>query len=71
MERIEKIRKRIKISRLTKGYSQDYLGKLLHMSQFAYQKLESGKTKLKVKTLIDLAFILEVKESYLLVSEEQ
>jgi transcriptional regulator with XRE-family HTH domain len=64
MERIEKIRQRIKLTRITKGYSQDYIGKLLHMSQFAYQKLESGKTKLKVKTLIDLALILEVRESY-------
>jgi len=70
MERIEKIRKRIKLTRVAKGYSQDYLGRQLQMSQFAYKKLESGKTSLKIKTLIDLAVLLDVKESYLLVCDE-
>jgi len=69
VERLEKIRKRIRLTRIEKGYSQDYLGRLLHMSQFAYQKLESGKTTLKVKTLIELAVLLEVKESFLLGSD--
>lgn len=66
MERIEKIRKRLRTARTEKGYSQDYVGEQLHMSQIAYHKLENGKTALKVKTLLELAVILEVKESYLL-----
>lgn len=66
MERIEKIRKRIKLARITLGYSQDYLGEKLNLSQYAYHKLEKGKTELKVKTLIDIAALLKVKESYLL-----
>ncbi len=65
IERLEKIRKRIRLTRIEKGYSQDYLGSLLHISQFAYQKVESGKTTLKVITLIELAALLEVKECYL------
>jgi transcriptional regulator with XRE-family HTH domain len=70
MNRVEKIRKRIVLARTAKGYTQDYLGEQLHMSQISYHKLENGKTGLKVKTLIDLAVILEVKESYLLGCDE-
>lgn len=66
MKRIEEIRKRIKFIRLEKGYTQNYVGEQLHMSQISYHKLEKGKTSLKVQTLIDLAVILEVKEIYLL-----
>ncbi len=70
MKRIEKIRKRLKTVRTEKGYSQDYVGEQLHMSQIAYHKLENGKTILKVRTLLELAVILEVKESYLLGCDE-
>ena len=65
MNRIDKIRKRLKLARTEKGYSQDYVGDQLHMSQISYHKLENGKTALKVSTLLELAIILEVKESYL------
>jgi transcriptional regulator with XRE-family HTH domain len=40
------------------------------MSQIAYHKLENGKTQLKVEILLELANILEVKESYLLACDE-
>ena len=70
MKRIDKIRKRLKTIRTERGYSQDYVGEQLHMSQIAYHKLENGKTILKVRTLLELAVILGVKESYLLGSEE-
>ena len=66
MNRIDKIRKRLKTIRTEKGYSQDYVGDQLHMSQISYHKLENGKTALKVSTLLELAIILEVEESYLL-----
>ena len=66
MNRVEKIRKRIVLSRTAKGYTQAYMGEQLHISQIAYHKLESGKTALKIKTLLDLATILEVEETYLL-----
>lgn len=66
MDRLTKIRKRIKFLRIEKGYSQYYLGNLLNISQISYHKLETGKTELKVKTLLELAEILEVEESYLL-----
>ena len=66
MNRVDKIRKRIKSSRIEKEYSQDYVGTRLNMSQIAYHKLENGKTQLKVETLLELARILEVTESFLL-----
>ena len=70
MKRTEIIRKRIKRTRTEKGYSQYYVGIRLNMSQIAYHKLENGKTQLKVETLLEIANILEVKESYLLASED-
>ncbi|MDG1529540.1 MAG: helix-turn-helix transcriptional regulator [Polaribacter sp.] len=70
MNRVDKIRERIKLSRIEKGYSQDYVGARLNMSQIAYHKLENGKTQLKVEILLELANILEVKESYLLACDE-
>ena len=66
MKRITIIRTRIKLARIAQEYTQDYVGRQLHISQIAYHKLENGKTQLKVKTLLDLAGILEVKGSYLL-----
>lgn len=66
MNKITNIRKRLKQTRLEKGYSQDYVGEQLHMSQIAYHKIENGKTQLKVRTLLELARILEVEVSYLL-----
>lgn len=70
MNRVDKIRKRIKATRTEKGYTQDYVGDRLNMSQIAYHKLENGKTGLKVKVLLDLANILEVTDSFLLGCDE-
>lgn len=66
MERIEKIRKRLKSIRIEKGFTQDYIGEQLNISQISYHKLENGKTTLKLITFIKLAQILEVTECNLL-----
>ena len=66
MKKIPMILKRIKAARLDKGYTQDYMAYQLKISQISYYKIESGKTELKVKTILELAKILEVAESYLL-----
>ena len=65
MKKLAKILKRIKAARLDKGYTQDYTAYQLNISQISYYKIESGKTELKVKTILELAKILEVEESYL------
>jgi transcriptional regulator with XRE-family HTH domain len=64
MEKLIAIRAKIRLLRIEKGYSQSYVGNQLNMSQISYHKLESGKTELKVKTLLELAKILEVSEAY-------
>ena len=53
---IEKIR----IVRLSKGYSQNYMSAQLGISQRAYSKLECGDTKLTVDRLKAIAKILEI-----------
>lgn len=53
---IEKIR----INRLTKGYSQNYMAIQLNISQRAYSKIECGHTNLSVDRLKAIAKVLEV-----------
>ena len=64
MEQLEKVRKRIRLARLEKEYTQDYIGERLGVNQRTYHRIESGKSQLKVETLIKLATILEVDTKY-------
>jgi transcriptional regulator with XRE-family HTH domain len=50
----------IRLIRLTKGYSQEYMALMLNISQNAYCKIESGKTELKVNRVYEIAEILEI-----------
>jgi transcriptional regulator with XRE-family HTH domain len=52
----ENIRKK----RIEKGYSQEYLGKKLGVSQNAIHKLESGKKEPNISEVFSLSEILEV-----------
>jgi transcriptional regulator with XRE-family HTH domain len=65
---VEGIRERIKIIRIEKGYSQDYMADMLNISQNAYHKLEKGHTRIHLEKFIDIAEILEVKFSELFCS---
>lgn len=56
----------IKMYRKQLGYSQDYMGIKLDISQRAYSKIERGPTELSVKRLYQIAKILEVDISELL-----
>ena len=51
-QKIEKILENLRLQRIKKGYSQEYLGEQLGLSQVAYHKIENGKTKLQVKCLL-------------------
>ena len=62
---VEQIRERIKIIRIEKGYSQDYMADMLNISQNAYHKLEKGHTRIHLEKFIDIAKILEVDFSEL------
>ncbi len=53
-------REKIRIARLTKGYSQNYMAMQLDISQRAYSKIECGHTILSVERLLNIAVILEI-----------
>jgi|TARA_B110000211_G_scaffold31648_1_gene32105 DNA-binding XRE family transcriptional regulator len=60
-QKIEKILENLRLQRIKKGYSQEYLGEQLGLSQVAYHKIENGKTKLQVKCLLKLCMVLEIE----------
>lgn len=51
---------KVRLKRLTKGYSQEYMANELEISQNAYSKLERGETELTVRRAYEIAFILEI-----------
>jgi DNA-binding XRE family transcriptional regulator len=65
-QKIEKILENLRLQRIKKGYSQEYLGEQLGLTQYAYHKIENGKTKLQVKCLLELCMVLEIQVEALL-----
>ena len=51
----------IRTQREIKGFSQMYVAAKLKMSQNAYSRIELGRTKLSVNTLLAIAEILNVQ----------
>ena len=60
-QKVEKILATLRLQRIKKGYSQEYIGDQLGLSQYAYHKIENGKTKLQVKCLLELCEVLEIE----------
>lgn len=56
----------IRIQRVIKGYSQEYMASRLNISQNAYSKLEREETELSVKRVYEIAEILELSVYQLL-----
>ncbi|WP_443945337.1 helix-turn-helix domain-containing protein [Pedobacter sp. AW1-32] len=54
-----------------RDYTQDYLAAKLDISQNAYSKIELGYSKLTVDRLFQIAAILEVDPSHLLVLDHK
>lgn len=50
----------IRIQRVIKGYSQEFMAEKLNISQNSYSKLERGLTSLTVKRLFQIAEIFEI-----------
>ncbi|MEO3407652.1 helix-turn-helix transcriptional regulator [Mucilaginibacter sp. CAU 1740] len=67
--RINRIASNIKSLRIAKGYSQEYMGMKLNMSQNTFSKIELGHVELTVKRLIQIAEVLEVDVHDLLCSD--
>ncbi|WP_026968027.1 helix-turn-helix domain-containing protein [Algoriphagus terrigena] len=66
MERPQKI---MRILRESNDYSQEYVANVLDITQKTYSNLESGKSKLTVERIHQLADLYHVKPDYFL-SEE-
>ncbi len=52
--------KKLKLLRLQKNYTQDYVAFCLDISQPAYHKIENGKTNINLKRLEELAALYDV-----------
>ena len=59
-EKLQLIYTRMRKLRHEKGYSQQNLADFLKVSQNAYYKIENGRTRLLVGTLISLSEIYEI-----------
>lgn len=64
-----KAQKIMRILRESRDYSQEYVANVLNMNQKTYSNLESGKTKLTLDRIQQLAEFYHVKPDYFL-SEE-
>ena len=66
MHSIDKIGPRIRSLREARGYSQEYMADMLHISQSTYAHLESGKSSMKVDRLFHIAEIFQIEVTRLL-----
>lgn len=57
---MDTIGEKIRIQRLTKSYSQEYMAFMLDISQAAYSNLERDETALTIKRIYEIAEILEI-----------
>lgn len=57
---MKNILNKFKELRLKKGYSHEYMGHELKISQVAYSKIERNETKLSIERFFKIAEILEV-----------
>ncbi len=62
---------RIKVIRISKGFSQEDVATHLNISQSAYAKIEQGTSKLDTKRLLKIAELLKVEPSELLSSDNE
>jgi transcriptional regulator with XRE-family HTH domain len=51
---------KIRLQRLTKNFSQEYMAFMLNISQAAYSKIERGETVLTLPRIYEIAEILQV-----------
>jgi DNA-binding XRE family transcriptional regulator len=55
-----KIKDSLREKRIRIGYSQEFMAYCLNINQATYQKIESGKLKLKADCLIKVSIILGI-----------
>ena len=54
------IGEKVRIQRLTKGFSQEYMAFMLEISQAAYSNLERNETEMTVTRIFEIAEIFEM-----------
>ena len=64
--RYQRLLDRLREARLSKGWSQEHLARLLNRRQQFVSKYESGERKLDVVEFVDIARELELKTASLL-----
>ena len=57
---MKKILENVRILRESKGYSQEYMAELLKITQSSYARFERGATKTDLKTVSQIARVLEM-----------
>jgi transcriptional regulator with XRE-family HTH domain len=57
---------KIRLQRLAKKYSQEYMAFMLDISQAAYSKIERDETELTIQRIFDIGEILEINPFTLL-----
>ena len=68
-DKISKIRANVRARRMEKGFTQKALAGKLKISQNAYCKIETGKSVLRIDTLVAIAEILEIDLKLLFLTE--
>ena len=63
---MDTVAEKIRIQRLIQNYSQEYMAFMLDISQAAYSNIESGKTEISVRRLMEIADILKVQATELM-----
>ena len=56
---VNRVLLKIRLLRLEKKYSQEYIALRMNISQSYYGRIENGKTTLSIKRLLQLLVILE------------
>ena len=60
------IREKIRLIRISKGYSQEYMAFMLNILQGTYSKLEKDNVVITIQRLLSIAEILEINITELL-----
>jgi transcriptional regulator with XRE-family HTH domain len=57
---METVGNKIRMQRLLKNYSQEYMAFMLEISQPAYSKIERDETEISLKRVYDIAEVLQI-----------
>ena len=56
----EKVGENIRMHRKAKGFKQEWLGRKVNLNKSEISRIENGKRNTSVKTLVQIAVVLEI-----------